>query len=300
MKVAVAGGTGFVGAALTNALVRRGHGVTVLARRPRPASRDFSVVVWNPSNPAGLELVLSGFDAVVNLAGESVANGRWTEKRRRELVESRLESTRTLIEGMSKCSRKPSVLVNASAVGYYGARGGEELTEEALPGSGFLADLCVQWEEQARRAEALGVRVVLLRIGIVLGKGGGALAKMLPPFKLGVGGPLGSGRQGMSWIHIDDLTGLILQALESRAWQGVFNATAPEPVTNQEFSKTLGRVLRRPAFFRAPAPVLRLALGPMADEMLLSGQRVIPRKALQQGYSFQHPRLEEALRSLVN
>lgn len=294
----MAGGTGFIGTALARVLNRRAHQVTVLTRTPKGATPHYSALVWNPSKPTGLEQILNGYDAIVNLAGAGVADRRWSASYRQEILYSRLESTDALLNVISRCRKKPQVLVNASAVGYYGAHGDEKLTEESKPSRGFLTEVCRRWEESAAKAEALGVRVVRLRTGIVLGKTGGALKKMILPFKLGLGGPLGLGRQWMSWIHIEDMVGMIVRALEDVSWQGAFNATAPHPVTNQDFSKTLAKVLHRPCFMRVPAWALKFLLGAMAEEMLLSGQRVIPARAKSLGFGFRHPDLEDALRSL--
>jgi uncharacterized protein len=299
MKIAVAGGTGFIGTALVKALAERGHAVTVLTRRPRALSPPAATVVLDPDRPAGLEKILEDYDGVVNLAGESIAAGRWTKRRKSAILESRLKATRALVDIMAKCRKGPEVFLSASAVGYYGNRGGESLTEDADSGGGFLAEVCRKWEEEAKRAETAARRVVTPRIGIVLGRGGGALAKMLLPFKLGLGGPLGDGRQWMSWVHAEDLAGLMLHALENRACRGPLNAVAPHPVTNRDFSKTLGKVLWRPAFFPVPAFVLRLILGEMAGEMLLSGQKVSSARAQGLGYKFKHPRLKDALQTLV-
>jgi len=299
MKIAVAGGTGFLGKALTKALHARGHSVTVLTRASRSGSPINSFIVWSPAKPGGLEMVLSGYDAFVNLGGESIAAGRWTPERRQALVESRLLTTKALVEIMSRCAKKPRVFVSASAVGYYGPRGDESLTEKSPPGAGFLAGLTQKWEEAAQKAQGLGLRLVIFRLGVVLGKGGGALPEFARPFKFFAGGPLGSGEQWMSWIHIDDFTGLVVTALEREKWQGTYNATAPKPVRNRQFAKTLGKVMWRPSFLRLPAGVLKAVAGPMADEMILAGQKVIPEKATKAGYEFKFPGLEGALRTLV-
>jgi hypothetical protein len=238
-------------------------------------------------------------DAVVHLAGETIA-GRWTPEKKRKIYDSRVLGTRNLVEGLTRldAQEKPKVLVSASAVGYYGDRGDERLTEEAPPSEGFLSKVCQDWEREARRAEELGLRVVRLRFGIVLGPGGGALQTMLPLFKLGLGGPLGSGRQWWSWVHLDDVVGLITFALENEAFSGAVNATAPNPVRQREFARTLGRVLRRPAALPAPAFALRLALGEFAGELLASTQ-AIPQKAQEMGYRFKYPELEGALRQIL-
>ncbi len=292
MRVVVAGGTGFIGRALRAALEAAGHEAVVLSRSAGPGR-----VVWDGETQGPWTAALEGSGAVVNLAGASVAGGRWTEARKRLLAQSRLLPTRALVTALSGLKERPGVLVSASAVGYYGDRGDEELSERSGPGAGFLARLCVDWELEARKAAGYGARVVLLRTGIVLGKGGGALAKMLTPFRLGLGGPLGSGTQWMPWISLEDEVGLILHLLE-REVSGPVNAAAPSPVTNQGFSAALGRALRRPALLRAPAFALRLALGEMSS-LLLGGQKVRPEKALESGYRFKHPELAAALEACL-
>jgi uncharacterized protein (TIGR01777 family) len=237
---------------------------------------------------------LAEVDAVINLAGESIAAKRWSAAQKRRIRDSRVETTKHLVDAMAASSRRPTVLINASAIGYYGDRVDERLLETSPPGTGFLADVCQSWEAEAKRAEALGLRVVRLRIGMVLAAGGGALAKMLPPFLLGLGGPLGHGRQWLSWVHRDDVCGLIQWALTSAQISGAVNATAPEPVTMRELARTLGRLLHRPSWAPVPAGVLRIMLGEMAD-LLLASQRVIPQVALSGGYTFRYPAISEAL-----
>lgn len=289
MRVLVAGGTGFIGAPLCRALRAAGHEPTVVSRDP--AHAEEAAVGWD-----ALGAAVAAADAVVNLAGESIAGGRWTEERKRALRESRIGTTRALVDAMAASPRRPPVLVNASAVGYYGARGDEALDESAAPGPGFLADVCQAWEREAQRAEASGTRVVRLRLGIVLAADGGALARMLPAFRAFVGGPVGHGRQWMSWIHRDDATGLVLDALENAGYTGAVNATAPQAVRNRDFARALGRTLARPAWLPAPAAALRLVLGEMAD-MLLTGQRVLPQAAERLGYHWRYRELEPALRA---
>lgn len=274
MKVAVTGATGLIGRHLLTTLVAEGHEALAIPRRaPAPLS-----------------------DAVVHLAGEPVAQ-RWTAESRARIRDSRVEGTRRLVESLSKLPQPPNVLVCASAIGYYGDRGDETLIEQSSPGHDFLAQVCTAWEKEAAAAEALGVRVVRLRIGVVLARDGGALASMLPPFRFGVGGKLASGRQWMSWIHIDDVTGLIAHALNAPI-SGAMNATAPEPVRNSEFTEVLARVLHRPAIFPVPAFVLRLAFGEMS-EILLAGQRVLPKAAEAAGYRFQFTSLQPALADVL-
>jgi len=291
MRVLVSGGTGFLGAPLCRALRGEGHSVTVVTRDPQAVGG--AAVGWE-----GVDAAVRDADALVNLAGEPIAAGRWRAARKERIVRSRIETTRALVRAVAAADRRPSVLVTASAVGYYGPRGDEPLDETAGPGTGFLAEVCRAWEAEALAAEALGLRVVRLRLGIALAPDGGALARMLPPFRAFVGGPLGSGRQWMSWIHRDDVTGLVASALDSEAWVGAVNATAPSPVTNAEFAQALGRALARPAWLRTPSAVLRLALGEMAA-MLLTGQRVLPGVAERLRYQFRYRDLGSALRATV-
>jgi uncharacterized protein (TIGR01777 family) len=288
MNVVVAGSTGLIGTALVRALRERGDQVVRLDRGGEGHHWD------GKSVPGG---ALDGATAVVNLAGASVAGRRWSEAYKREIEASRVGSTRALVEAMRASKTKPRAFVNASATGYYGGRGDEELTEESTPGSDFLARLCIAWEAEAARAAEQGVRTVYLRTGIVLTPAGGALQKMIPPFKAFVGGPVGSGKQWMPWIHLADEVGLILWALSGSA-SGPLNATAPEPVQMAEFARALGKALHRPAIFRVPGAALRLLVGEMR-EVMLDGQRALPRKALQGGYRFRFGALDEALRDLL-
>jgi uncharacterized protein (TIGR01777 family) len=297
MKALVTGATGFVG----QALVRRLERPVVLTRDP-PRARvvlgaEAEVRSWDPERPLGQEL-FDGVEAVFHLAGEPVAEGRWDQKKKERIRSSRVVGTRRIVEAMRRSVRPPRVFVCASAIGYYGDRADEPLDEAATTGKGFLAEVCRSWEEEAMRAASFGTRVVALRIGLVLGPGGGALKRMLFPFKLGLGGRLGSGRQWMSWIHLDDLVELSLYAASCDRWSGRVNAVAPEPVTNRLFTRTLASVLGRPAFFPVPSFALRLALGEFATA-LLSSQRVLPRSAEQGGYRFRYPSLEGALRNLL-
>lgn len=299
MRVVVAGGTGFIGTRLSARLIADGHEVVVLTRNAQK-SRDHihpsvRVASWAPG--ADWESLVDGAGAIVNLAGESIAQ-RWTAGGKTKIVESRLDAVRRLHEAVAHAKLKPAVVVNASAVGYYGPHGDEEQTEESRSGVDFLADTCVKWEKAARTFEDLGMRVVRVRIGIVLGEEGGALAKMLPPFRLGAGGPLGTGKQWMSWIHVDDLVELLLWAVKTPTVTGVVNATAPNPVTMKEFATTLGHVLHRPAIAPVPEFALKLLLGEMST-MVLQGQRVLPKKTEALGFRFKHPLLEEALRDAL-
>jgi uncharacterized protein len=290
VRVLVTGGTGFVGTALCHALRGAGHTVTVASRNPSTVE---GAVGWD-----GAAAAVAESDAIVNLAGEPIAGGRWTAAQKRRIRDSRLEATRALVAAVATSARRPSVLVSASAVGWYGPRGDEPLDEDAPSGQGFLAEVCQAWEREAVAAEALGLRVVRLRLGIVLGPDGGALARMLPPFRAFIGGPIGSGSQWMSWIHRDDVTGIVVDALADDRYRGAVNATAPQPVTNRDFATALGRTLARPSAIRTPAFALRLALGEMAD-MLVTGQRVLPRVADRLGYHWRYPELGAALRASV-
>ena len=297
MRLLVTGGTGFIGTPLCRALVRRGHELLVLTRQasrsPTPGTR---FLAWEDTE---WQRAIQGVEGVINLTGESIAAKRWSPRQKSLIRESRLQTTRRLVDAMAAASHRPAVLVNASAVGFYGAHGDEELAESDPPGRGFHAELCQAWEAEAQRAEALGIRVVCFRIGLVLGPDGGALQKMVPPFRFFLGGPLGSGRQWVSWIHRNDLIGLIEWTLASSTVFGSINATAPQPVTMRALSRELGVVLHRPSWAPVPAPILRLLLGEMAD-LLLTGQRVLPTVALRNGYRFAHPSLNDALVSCLD
>lgn len=294
MRVVVTGGTGFLGRALVAALAGRGDEAVVVTRDPSraelpPGARGTG---WD-----GLATAVDGADAVVNLAGETIAQ-RWTAAAKARIVGSRAQAAERVGAALRAAKSPPAVLVNASAVGYYGNRGDEELTEESLAGDGFLAETTLAWERAAREAAPGGVRLVLLRTGFVLGEEGGGLSKMLIPFRFGLGGPLGSGRQWVPWIHRDDLVALLLAALDDVRFAGPVNATAPAPVPMKELAAALGRVLRRPAFAPAPAFAIRAAMGEMAA-LVLDGQRALPEKALALGFSFRFPDLEPALREIL-
>ena len=291
MKVVIGGANGLIGSELGRALRARGDEVVALVRKPRGPGE----VMWDGrSVPAG---ALERADAAVNLSGANIGARRWSEPYKKEIVDSRVESTRAFVEAMRAARPRPRAFVNASAVGAYGGRGDEELTEDSAPGGDFLAGVCKATEAQALRAEELGVRTVLLRTGVVLAQHGGALKQMLPPFKAFVGGPIGNGKQWFPWIHLADEVGLILWALDGGV-RGPLNAVAPAPVRMKDFAQALGRALHRPALFSVPALVLRLGLGEMA-EVLLEGQRAVPRKALQGGYRFRFPELAGALADLI-
>jgi uncharacterized protein (TIGR01777 family) len=298
MKIVVTGASGFIGSALVDRLIKQ-HSLTLLSRSARreqnSANKEWAV--WQPGQGGAWEQAVDGADGVINLAGEPIAGKRWSAAQKQELRGSRINGTRALIQTIAKAKVKPRFLLSASAVGYYGPHGDEIISEDTAPGGDFLANLCVEWEALARQAEACGVRVALLRTGIVLGKGSGALARMVPPFKMFAGGPLGSGQQWMPWIHIDDQVGLISYLMANEQARGAFNLTAPNPVTMEDFAKALGAALNRPAWARVPGFALSFMLGEMAD-MLLHGQRAVPKAALQLGYRFKYPKIAEALGAL--
>jgi uncharacterized protein len=298
MKLVVAGATGFIGSALCSRLLERGHVLTLLTRHVPPEASIPAKTWrhWMPGTSGEWEASLDGVDGVINLTGEPIAAKRWTENQKNKIRSSRIDVTRSIVEGIAKAKRKPAFLLNGSAVGYYGPHGDEIVTEETPVGSDFLSSLCRAWEEEAQTAESMGIRVVRLRTGIVLGPGGGALAKMVPPFRFFIGGPLGSGAQWMSWIHLEDEIGLILHLIETSQAAGAVNATAPNPATMKEFCRTLGKVMRRPSWAPVPGFALRFMLGEMAD-MLLTGQRVIPAAAQRLGYKFRYGNLQDALQA---
>lgn len=322
MRVTVTGASGLIGSALVAELGERGAEVTVLSRNPSRAQEELGVeaVRWDPlGEPAPVETLI-GRDAVVHLAGENIAQ-RWSERSKRAIRESRVLGTRNLLAGLEAAGgeaadgatatddakaddeatggQRPRTLISGSAVGYYGPHGEEPLDEDAPPGNDFLAETCVAWEAEARKASALGMRVALIRTGVVLNREGGALQKMLPPFQLGVGGPVAGGDQYISWIHREDLVGMICAALQDERWSGPINGTAPEPVTNRELSHALGHALHRPSLLPVPGFALGLLYGEMA-EIVTTGARVMPAKALVLGYSFRYPELAEALRSALD
>jgi hypothetical protein len=292
-SIVVAGGSGLLGGALVRALRTGGHRVTVLTRHP---SRDGDVR-WSPgTQDDGWTAVVATADAVVNLAGESIAGGRWTTARKTAIRESRVQATNALVRAIAAAPRPPAAFLSSSAVGYYGP-GAEPATETTGPGADYLASVCAEWEGLARQVEAVS-RVVLLRSGVALAAGGGALPQLALPFKLFAGGPAGSGRQYVSWIHVHDWVALVQWALATTTLSGPLNLTAPAPVTNAEFAEVLGRVLHRPSWLRAPGFALRLALGEMADALVLGGQRVLPAAAKAAGFVFRYPTLESALRDI--
>ncbi|MCS7198506.1 MAG: TIGR01777 family oxidoreductase [Candidatus Bipolaricaulota bacterium] len=296
MKILITGATGFLGRRVCDVLSQAGHTLVALSRDPQRAKQLVpqltEVFGWD-----ALAQALQGCDAVVHLAGETVV-GRWTDAKKKAIRDSRVLSTRELVNALAQLSIRPKVLISASAIGYYGNRGEEPLTEDSSPGSDFLAQVCQDWESEAARAESLGIRVVRLRIGLLLGPGGGALQAILPLFKLGLGGPLGLGNQFWSWVHRDDVVGAIAFALERDELRGPVNMTAPNPVRQREFAQVLGRVLRRPAVLLTPAFALKIVLGEFASE-LLSSKRVLPQRLHQLGYRFRFAELEPALREIL-
>jgi uncharacterized protein (TIGR01777 family) len=303
MKVLVAGATGLIGTKLIATLVADGVGVNAFVRDTARAAAQLPAGVtlypWDAVGGPPPAAAFEGVDAVVNLVGESIAGARWTDARRKQLRDSRIVSTRALVNELRGLTSRPRVLVAASAVGFYGDRGDEILTEASAPGAGFLAELARDWEGEALRAAELGLRVVILRNGAVLARQGGFLRKVLPVFRLGIGGRVGGGAQWFPWIHLDDEVALIRHAIAAESVSGVINAVAPEPVTNRELTAALGEALSRPTVMTAPAFALRLALGGMADELLLSSQRAMPVRTLENGFKFRHPLLRAALKDLL-
>jgi uncharacterized protein len=297
MRILLSGSSGLIGSALVESFAASGRVVVRLVRsEPKPGE---GAIAWDPAaqrlDPGPLE----GFDAVVHLAGESIFGLRWTAAKKERIRRSRVEGTRLLAAALARLARPPKAFVCASAIGYYGDRGDEELSEESPAGTGFLAEVCRQWEEAARPAAEAGIRTVAMRLGVVFSPAGGALRTMLRPFRLGLGGRLGSGRQYLSWISLSDVVRAVEHVLETESLSGPVNVVAPEPVTNAELTRTLARVLRRPALFPAPAFALRLVLGEMADAMLLSSVRVLPRRLVESGFRHEDPALEPALRRLL-
>ena len=302
MKIILSGGTGFIGKALLKTLRRRGDQVVLLTRNPDAvkhlASESVMTTPWDGQSVGTWAEEMNGADAVINLAGEPVVGKRWNDLQKARIVGSRVEATKTLVSAIGQSRRKPPVLINASAVGYYGHVESGDVTESYPKGKGFLGETCERWEEAARAAERWEVRVVMMRIGIVLEKGGGALSKMIPPFQFFMGGPLGCGRQWVPWVHRDDVIGAVLFEMEHKELSGPVNTASPNPMTMKEFCEALGKTLRRPSWAPVPAFVLRILLGEQAD-VLLTGQRVIPQKLESFGYPFHYPRLEGALSAIL-
>ncbi len=302
MRIIVTGGSGFIGAAMLERLVSENHTVTLLSRNPVQARRNVNfaveIVQWDGEKQGAWSSKIDGSDAILNFAGEPIAGKRWTESQKRKITESRINATRAIVTAVREARKKPSVLVNASAVGYYGPVEEGEVTEARGQGSGFLSEVCSSWEGEARAAESLGVRVAMLRIGIVLGDGGGALEKMMLPFKLFAGGAIGSGKQWFPWIHRDDVVGAALFAIGSPGLYGPINLAAPEIVRMGEFCTVLGKIMNRPCWAPVPDVVLKIVLGEMS-EMLLTGQKVVAEKLLKHGFRFKHSGLVPALESIL-
>ena len=313
MKLVIAGGTGFLGSPLAEVHAEEGHEVRVLTRSLKPGEAKhepgtgvpgITKVGWNPASTeadatSALSRAISDVDVVVNLAGASIGDGRWTPQRKAQLRDSRIVPTRAIANAIADSATPPKVLISASGVGYYGASGAEPKTEDSPAGNDFLAHLCADWESEALRAARGGTRVVLMRTGVVLERSGGALPKMMPPFRFFAGGPVGSGRQYMSWLHRLDYIEMVRWIADTPAVEGPINATAPYPITNREFAKALGRGMRRPAILPAPAVALKLMLGAeRADALLLTGQRAVPAKALAHGYHFRYPEIDIAMRGI--
>lgn len=302
MKVLVTGASGFVGRRVVAQLLAKKHEIVVLTRTLAKAAivlgSECKYVQWIDQSELPPEAAFAGVDVVINLMGENIGGKKWDEAQKKKIYDSRITSTKLLVDGMSSLTKKPAVFVSASAIGIYGNRGDEAIDENSTQGNDFLAGVCRDWEVEANRALNLKMRVVLLRTGVVLGKGGGALQKMLSIFKLGLGGPLGSGKQYMSWIHVDDLAAMYVQAVEDQTMSGVFNAVSPYPATNAEFTKALGKAVRRPALFPAPAFAIRTALGEMST-IVLEGQKVLPTRFKEKKFQFKSATLEKALKETV-
>jgi len=302
MKVGLMGGTGFVGASLLNQLVAKGYKIVLLTRDKKKAihleSQTIQVVQWQADDLDSWKESIEGCDAIINLAGEGIAAKRWTKQQKEKIKTSRIQSTRSLVRVIESLKQKPPVLVNASAIGYYGDVPEGDVTESHPKGESYLSDVCEGWEKEAEKAQDFGVRVVMLRIGIVLGKKGGALKRMLPPFQFFIGGPLGTGKQWFPWVHRDDVIGAILFSLTNEKVEGRVNMTAPESLRMKEFCHVLGKVLHRPSSLPVPTFALKLLAGDMS-EMLITGQKVVPKKLQEYGYTFKYPQCEEALRAIL-
>ncbi|MCR4374658.1 MAG: TIGR01777 family oxidoreductase [Acidobacteria bacterium] len=302
MKIVIVGGSGFLGRSLARELLAKGHEVVVLTRGPAREDRGIRHVTWEADEePGGWHAVIDGADAVVNLAGAGIADQRWSAARKQLLRGSRVDATRALVAAIRSATVRPKVFLTGSAIGFYGPQpdDGPALDESAPPGSDFLSTLAVDWEAEAHAASALDCRVIIIRTGVVLARDGGALQKLIPPFRFFVGGPIGSGRQVMSWIHRSDWVELVVWLLRHEDAAGVFNATAPQPATNADFSRALGAALGRPSWLPVPGFALKIIVGEMAGPALLAGQRVVPRRALEAGFTFQFPEIATAMRDAV-
>lgn len=302
-KVIVAGATGFIGKALCFRLEREGYKVVALSRNPEKGQRlfgsTFSVAKWDGANSSEWMEYADGACAVINLAGENIGSGRWTSQRKQAILQSRLDAGKAVVEAVEFAGVKPRVVVQASAVGFYGSRGNDSIDESSSHGEGFLAAVAREWEESTQAVESFGVRRVVIRSGVVLGAEGGALLQLLKPFRLFAGGPLGNGRQWFSWIHIEDEVNVILFLLKNEDLKGIFNLTAPHPLLQKDLARLLGKIMRRPSWFPTPGFMLRTILGEMAKEMLLVSQRVTPKRLLEAGYRFLYPDAEHALKDIL-
>jgi len=287
---------------LVEELAKGNYEIVALTRNLRTglAGNNISLIEWDAKNPNGWTAYVDGAYAIVNLAGENISAGRWTRKRKQTILQSRLNAGNAIVEGIKKATKKPHVVVQASAIGYYGSREDEALDESSSPGTGYLPEVAQKWELSTQEVESLGVRHVIIRTGIVLGKGGGALPRLIQPFRLFVGGPLGSGKQWFSWIHLEDEIRAIRFLMEHENLSGVFNLTAPTPLVMKDFCKILGQVMHRPYWFKVPGFMLRLAMGEMAESLLLNGQRVQPKRLLEAGYQFLYPEVEPTLQQILN
>ena len=302
MRVIITGATGFVGRALVEELAKDNYEIVALTRNLKTglAGNNISLIKWDAKNPNSWTAYVDGAYAIVNLAGENISAGRWTRKRKQAILQSRLSAGKAMVEAVKQVNGKPKVIVQASAVGYYGSRGDEALDESSSSGTGYLPEVAQKWELSTKEVESLGVRHVIIRSGIVLGKGRGALPRLIQPFRLFMGGPLGSGKQWFSWIHLEDEIKAIRFLMENENLNGVFNLTAPTPLVMTDFCKILGQLMHRPCWFKVPGFMLHLAMGEMAEALLLTGQRVLPKRLLEAGYRFLYPEVEPALSQILN